>query len=102
MGSQVTLYTTLRAETRWVEDRWCATAKDLPLYAYGETAQEATARLSQAMDALIDTLMIVGGRVAVDDYMKRAGISLEIKDCSADGREPLSVVIPVARSLESK
>jgi hypothetical protein len=102
MVSDVTIYTTLAAETKWVEDRWCATLNDLPLYAYGHSAEEATARLSDAMNGLIDTLMSVGGRAAVDVYMKRAGITLEMRDCTLAGREPLAVIIPIARSLESK
>src|SRR5438046_471994 len=102
MASDVTLYTTLRAETKWADDRWVATFQDLPLYAYGQTAEEASSRLSGAMNALIDSLMIIGGRAAVDDYMKRAGIQFELSDSLPADHKPVSFVLPVVRPLESK
>jgi hypothetical protein len=101
MSADLTFYTSLAAETTWDGKHWCAMAKNLPLYAYGNTAQEASYRLTEALDALIKTLMITGGRDQVDAFMKRAGIAYEISDCAANEREPSTVVVPYMRTLET-
>jgi hypothetical protein len=101
MAANLTFYTSLSAEAKWIGDRWCAVAKELPLHAYGTTAQEASARLTEALDALVKTLMIVGGKDQVDEFMTRAGITYEISDCSPDAREPVAVVVPFMRSLDA-
>jgi hypothetical protein len=101
MAAEQAIHATFPAETRWVEDRWCATQPNTAVYAYGKTAQEASARLMEAMDALIDSLMIVGGEEAVRDYMKRMGLSFEISEAKHCQQESFSVVLPLMRSLKS-
>lgn len=101
MSSNLTFYTSLSAETTWNGKHWCAMAKSLPIYAYGDTAQEASYRLTEALDALIKTLMITGGREQVDAFMERAGITYEISDCAANEREPSTVIVPYIRPLET-
>ena len=71
MATNLTLYTTLNAETKWIGNRWCAIAKKLPLHAYGDTAQEASTRLTLALEALVKTLIIAGGTDEVDAFLKR-------------------------------
>jgi len=101
MTSKLTFYTSLSAETKWTGNRWCAMAKKLPIHAYGITEQEASARLAEAMDALVKSLLIVGGKEQLDEYMTRAGISYEISDCSPESRGSSNVVVPFMRSLDA-
>ncbi len=63
MTSRLDLYTTLTAETVEMEDRWCATQDALGLYAYGKSAEEASSRLLQAVDLLLETLMSTADRM---------------------------------------
>jgi hypothetical protein len=100
MAPKLTFYTSLSAETKWANDRWVATFNDLPLYGYGETAEEASSRLAGA-NALIDSLMIIGGRGAVDDFMQRAGIRFELSESAPSDHEPVSFSLPVVHTLES-
>jgi hypothetical protein len=101
MTSSLKFYSSLPAETRWTHNRWCATQKNLALYAYGKTAQEASSRLMEAMDALVKTLIIAGGEQAVRDYMNRVGLPFEIGNGDDEKRAPISAMLPFVCSLEA-
>jgi predicted RNase H-like HicB family nuclease len=98
MTSRLNLYTTLTAKTVQLDERWCATQDGLGLYAYGKSAEEASSRLLQAVDLLLETLMENGGPDAVTRELEKAGIALNQTNTV---KEPLSLALPLAISLES-
>jgi hypothetical protein len=100
MTSRILIHTSLPAEIEQIEGHWCATQKGLGLYAYGETAEEASSRLMEAVNFMVDTLMKYGGSDAVTQRLGKAGIPFEVGDEPHPQHGTLNLLLAFSKSLE--
>jgi predicted RNase H-like HicB family nuclease len=99
--SKTTLYCSLQARIEEIDGEWRAIEDALGLTARGATPDEATSRLSKAIDLLVDALMEHGGVDAVTARFNRAGVVFTLSDPNDQPvRRTLPLMLSVAKSLE--
>jgi predicted RNase H-like HicB family nuclease len=100
MTAEMILNTPIEAETEQDNGRWIARQRDLALYAYGETPEEASARLMEAMHLLVEVLMEHGGVDAVRRYFREAGIELTMTEKADESHQTFPLTLTLTKSLE--
>ncbi len=100
MSTKLVINSVVEGRTEELPDRWRSVQEELGLYAYGETADEAAARMRDALSFLVDTLIESGGIEAVTSRFERAGIKVEIAEKSEDEPRTFPLVLTLSRSLD--
>jgi len=96
-----TLYCSFQARAERVDAEWRAIEDGLGLTAYGATVEEASTRLSQAINILLDTLLEAGGVEAVKARLNRAGLVFSLAEQEDQPmRRTLPLTLSLAKSLE--
>lgn len=99
--STPTLYCSFQARVEEVDGEWAAIEEGLGLSAHGATVEEATSRLSQAINVLLDTLLEHGGIDAVKARLNRAGLVFTLAEPEEQiVRRTLPLMLSLAKSLE--
>jgi hypothetical protein len=101
VASSLTIYSSLPAQTEELEHEWRATQDALGLYAYGKTADEASQRLTTALNLLVDTLMEQGGLQAVTGRLEQAGILFTVEEKGHNVRRKLPLMLSLAKTVDS-
>ena len=94
--SSPTLYCSFQARVERVGGEWRAIEESLGLSAYGPTLEEASNRLSQAINILVDTLLETGGVEAVKARLNRAGLVFTLAE---QEEQPVPRTLPLTLSL---
>jgi len=99
--STPTLYCSFQARVERVDVEWRAIEDGLGLSAYGSTVEEASNRLSQAINILLDTLLETGGVEAIKTRLNRAGLIFTLAEQEEQPtRRTLPLTLSFAKSLE--
>jgi hypothetical protein len=99
LAKSTTVHATFEAQTEEMEGFWRATLDPLGLFAYGDTAGEASDKLTEALHILVDTLYKHGGIAAVQARFEAAGFHLALLEQSGETRHKLPLMLTLAKTL---
>ena len=100
MVTELVINSVIEGRTEELPDRWRSVQEELGLYAYGATADEAAARMRDALTLLVDTLLESGGIEAVTSRFQKAGLKVEVAEKSEREPRKLPLVLTLSRSLD--
>jgi predicted RNase H-like HicB family nuclease len=96
-----TLFCSFQARLEQVDGEWRAVEDGLGLNARGASVEEATTRLQQAINLMLDTLVENGGVEAVKARLNRAGLVFTLAESEEQPvRRTLPLMLSLAKSLD--
>jgi hypothetical protein len=95
-----TIYSSIQAHIEELDGEWRAVQDSLGLTAYGATVEEASTRLTQALNLLLDTLFKTGGTAAVEERLNQAGLLFQISKPEEKVRRTLPLMLSLVKQLD--